>query len=88
MKSKIGRTIRHNLQVISDQIVGRRSLHLLHIGKTGGTALKDALSKYSKCTEFRIVFHSHTFSLMDVPRGEKVFFFLRDPYREVRQRIL
>ncbi len=53
-------------------------IHFLHIGKTGGTAIKHALAGCSgNQTEFRL--HAHNIRLSDIPNGEKVFFFLRDP---------
>lgn len=50
----------------------RRPLHLLHIGKTGGTAVRTALGK-------RVVVHGHDDVLPDIPAGEQVVFFVRDP---------
>jgi sulfotransferase famil protein len=50
----------------------RRPLHLLHIGKTGGTAVRTALGK-------RVVEHGHDFVLPDLPVGEQCIFFVRDP---------
>ena len=55
-----------------------KKVHILHIGKTGGTALKHALKKVQS-PKFEIVFHNHKFKLMDVPEREKVVFFLRNP---------
>lgn len=50
----------------------RPRLHLLHIGKTGGTAVREALGK-------RVVVHGHDDVLADVPVGERCIFFVRDP---------
>ncbi len=50
--------------------------HFLHIGKTGGTALKHALIQKAVP---RVVLHDHSVTLADVPVGEAVFFFLRNP---------
>lgn len=50
----------------------REPLHLLHIGKTGGTAVREALGK-------RVIVHGHDDVLADIPVGEKVVFFVRDP---------
>lgn len=52
-------------------------MHFLHIGKTGGTAIKHAV--YSSAEKGVITLHVHTVFLRDVPVGEGVFFFLRDP---------
>jgi hypothetical protein len=81
----------------------RRRAHMLHIGKTGGTALKAALRLIPA---WRITYsldwgwtmkiksshgagdgrknlllqlHRHRSTLRDVPVGDKVFFFVRDP---------
>lgn len=57
----------------------RRFAHFLHIGKTGGTAVASVLSGHLKSGDYEIILHEHAFKLDDVPRGEKVFFFVRDP---------
>lgn len=52
-------------------------MHFLHIRKTGGTAVKHALSGTD--IPFDLVLHPHETRLKDIPVGERVFFFLRDP---------
>lgn len=67
---------------LSDAVLGRNQAHFLHIGKTGGTALRTALTPYRIQTRrgtFRIHFHDHSRTLQDVPVGEAVFFAVRDP---------
>jgi hypothetical protein len=54
-----------------------RQRHFLHVGKTGGSAVKAALA--SCAGQHRIVLHGHATTLRDVPDGEHVFFFLRHP---------
>ena len=56
-----------------------RVLHFLHIGKTGGTAVKDALRPHVQSGNYFIVLHSHETALKDLPVGERAIFFLRDP---------
>jgi hypothetical protein len=51
-------------------------IHFLHIGKTGGSALKHALARTGIS---RVVLHEHSVTLADVPPGESVFFFVRNP---------
>jgi hypothetical protein len=51
----------------------------LHIGKTGGTAIKYALSQLEEPKTFDIIFCDHNCILRDIPRGIPVVFFLRDP---------
>jgi hypothetical protein len=58
---------------------GRQFVHFLHIGKTGGSAIKYALKLYSSNARYAIYIHNHNFILRDVPKGEGVVFFLRDP---------
>ena len=68
------------------------TVHFLHIGKTGGTAIKSALRdaglafikpknahKFPETPYGRIQVHNHNFRMDDVPPGDHVIFFLRDP---------
>jgi hypothetical protein len=68
------------------------TVHFLHIGKTGGTAIKDALRgarigyfkaenahKFPQTAYGGIQLHNHRFRLEDVPPGDHVVFFVRDP---------
>lgn len=57
----------------------KQKVHFLHIGKTGGSAIKSVLEHYLETPSFSIVLHPHETSLSDVPQGEKAVFFLRDP---------
>lgn len=54
-------------------------VHFLHIGKTGGTAVKYALRDVAVGDSRIILLHQHHVRLRDIPVGEKLFFFLRDP---------
>jgi len=54
-------------------------LHFLHIGKTGGTAIKYVLRQHTDCGPYDIRLHYHFTCLRDIPVGDKVFFLLRDP---------
>jgi hypothetical protein len=67
------------LHLAWDRAAGKRFLHFLHIPKTGGTAVTAALEAHVRCAGYRLILHGHGFRLQDVPRGEKAFFFLRDP---------
>ena len=61
---------------------GPPPVHFLHVGKTGGTALRDAIERAGRrpAGGARVVrLHGHGTRLRDVPRGEKFFFFVRDP---------
>ena len=64
-------------------------LHFLHIRKTGGTAFKHALQSAGESpgqspvrgenSPYAVRLHGHDTRLRDLPRGEKFFFFVRDP---------
>jgi hypothetical protein len=58
-------------------VEGTGAVHFLHIGKTGGTAVRAALEPY--LDERGIVYHGHAVHLPDVPQGDFCCFFVRDP---------
>jgi hypothetical protein len=58
---------------------GKQKVHFLHIGKTGGSAIKYTLKEYPVSADYKMLLHSHRTKLRDIPRGQKVFFFLREP---------
>ena len=60
-------------------LLGKRCIHLLHIGKTGGTAPKEALRDIQKGKRYRLFLHDHGVRLTDIPRFDDVIIFLRDP---------
>jgi hypothetical protein len=64
---------------LTNLLRGRQSVHFLHVGKTGGSAVKHAISHSPVDPRFEIHLHLHSFRLRDVPRGDKFFFFVRDP---------
>ena len=64
-----------------DQLSGKTFIHFIHIGKTGGSAVKYALEPYQRYGSYIFIPHSHSFKLMDAQPGEKVIFFLRDPIK-------
>lgn len=51
----------------------------MHVGKTGGTALKEALAPHRRTGRYDLLLHDHPFSFGDAIRGDKVFCVLRDP---------
>lgn len=65
-----------------ETIKAKRRVHLLHIGKTGGTAIRHALRPYRQFF-YNIQLHGHGRSLAGVPRGEKVVLFLRSPHERL-----
>jgi hypothetical protein len=58
---------------------GRRTIHVLHIGKTGGSAIKHALSQAQHDASFELVFHGHDTALSAIEPAEPVMFSLREP---------
>lgn len=58
---------------------GRPVLHLLRIGKTGTTALIEALRRVDGDNEFRVAYHGHDIALARIPTDEHWMFSVRDP---------
>ena len=52
-------------------------VHFLHIRKTGGTAIAEALTPVARF--YGIVLHNHSTKLSDIPASSKVVFFVRHP---------
>ena len=61
------------------RLTGKPVAHFIHIGKTAGTAVSDALERNLSTGDYTIVLHDHGADLKSVPVGEKAFFFLREP---------
>lgn len=57
----------------------KQTIHFLHIGKTGGSAVKYVLKDFVKTPEYSLKLHGHEITLKDIPKGDSVIFFLRDP---------
>jgi hypothetical protein len=57
----------------------RPRVHFLHVSKTGGTAIKSALGPLAAHGRYELRLHEHRVVLGTVPRGELVFFAVRDP---------
>lgn len=72
---------RVRLQVQSLQARARhqRVAHFLHPGKTAGTAMKQALRDATSSATYRVQLHTHGVRMVDLPRGDKFFFVVRDP---------
>lgn len=64
---------------IAARFQNRQVVHFLHIGKTGGTAIKHAIRNDLKTDQYLILAHNHDFRLSMVGPREKAVFFLRDP---------
>jgi hypothetical protein len=57
----------------------RPPLNVLHIGKTGGTALKHVLREHQEASRYQLLFRGHDVTLSDTPVGEQFMFLIRDP---------
>ena len=53
--------------------------HFLHLGKTGGTAIKAALEPHVSEGAYQLELHGHVIRLKNIPRREPFFFAVRDP---------
>lgn len=59
---------------------GKPRVHFLHLGKTGGSAVKYAIENCpNPHVRYVLYLHPHETTLRNVPEQEKFFFFLRDP---------
>jgi hypothetical protein len=58
---------------------GKQIVHLLHVSKTGGTAVKSALRGHLTTKTSAIFLHDHSWHLRHVAPGEKAVMFLRHP---------
>jgi hypothetical protein len=70
---------RPRAQSVADASDPRPPLNVLHIGKTGGTALKHVLRANQAESRYQLLFRGHDVTLGDVPRGEPYMFIIRDP---------
>ncbi len=57
----------------------KQNIHFLHIRKTGGSALKYALRSSLLTDKFDITLHKHPTTLKDIPKNEKIIFYIRNP---------
>ena len=71
--------VRKKLEEYFDIILAIEKVHFLHIGKTGGSAIKFALKGHQRTKNYVIHLHEHHFRLDNIPKGEKLFFGVRDP---------
>jgi hypothetical protein len=81
LERRLARAVERRIVVpLEHGVLDRRPrAHFLHVGKAGGTVLKEALGDHRSEGRYQIVLHDHRFTLGDTPRGEKVFCVLRDP---------
>jgi hypothetical protein len=70
---------RRRVVSVADPADSRPPLNVLHIGKTGGTALKHVLVEHASSSRFQLLLRGHDVTLADVPKGERYMFLIRDP---------
>jgi len=63
------------------RFAGEGDIRLIHVGKTGGSAVRHALGEWSGLSKRRIIIHWHDLRFTDLPVGDQAIFFLRDPVR-------
>jgi hypothetical protein len=73
------RFARRHTTSMADAADRRPPLNVLHIGKTGGTALKHVLAEHEAGSRYQLLFRGHDVTLPDVPKGERFMFLIRDP---------
>lgn len=71
--------LRGRVASVADPGDPRRPLNVLHVGKTGGTALKHVLVEHRSVCRYQLLFRGHEVTLADVPVGERFMFLIRDP---------
>ncbi len=70
---------RPHVTSVADPNDERPPLNILHIGKTGGTALKHVLREHQDASRYQLLFRGHDVTLADLPAGERFMFLIRDP---------
>ena len=73
------RLLRVRAKALAARARGQVPLHFLHVGKTGGSAIKHALRGRRDQGPYRLFLHGHRMGLKNVWPGERVFFCVRDP---------
>ncbi|HVA44015.1 MAG TPA: sulfotransferase family 2 domain-containing protein [Acidimicrobiales bacterium] len=67
------------LRHLPDQVRGQPLAYFLHLGKSGGTALKASLAPSTDTGRYQIVLLPHAVRLADLERSAHYFFCVRDP---------
>jgi hypothetical protein len=75
----LARRLRLRAELFYFRLTKKPIVHFIHIGKTGGSAIKAALRNQRITPQCAIILHRHRTRLKHIPPGEKFFFFLRDP---------
>lgn len=60
-------------------LLKKKFVHFIHVSRTGGTAVKVTFQNHRETKNYVLEFHNHRVKLKDIPTGEKIVFFVRDP---------
>ena len=74
-----GRKLKREAAGLIHRVQGRKIVHLFHLGKTGGTAIRAALAGHEKAGAYELILHTHGLVLDQIPTAEHFAFVLRDP---------
>lgn len=74
------RTVRRCQRAVS-RLAGKGNIRFIHVGKTGGSAVRHALGEWSGLSKRRLILHWHDLRFTELPVGDQAVFFLRDPLR-------
>jgi hypothetical protein len=67
------------LLIVYAKLTNKTVVHFLHIGKTGGSAIKNSIGEIKLTPTHLHIFHPHDIILSDIPKKDKIAFFLRNP---------
>jgi hypothetical protein len=70
IKHRIEHRIKRKTEYDINKMQEKQLIHFLHIGKTGGTAIKYALEHYPASGPCEIYLRGHDIRLSDIFRGE------------------
>lgn len=82
VERRVAKAIQRNVVRRLESGIGNRKpqAHMLHIGKTGGTAMKHVFAQLDPSAgTYHLTVHKHVQRLPRIQRGHKVFFVVRDP---------
>jgi hypothetical protein len=71
--------VRRTVERARSRFDRRPVAHFLHIGKTGGSAVKVAMRRAEGSAKFRVVPRRHEIHLDAIPEEDQFFFTVRDP---------
>lgn len=76
---RAGIRARNRAQVILARLRGREVIHFMHVGKTGGTALKSVLKRANAAGPVQFILHPHFVGSDAAGPQDRILVVLRDP---------